>query len=176
MNVDYRGDVSTLLRGQLAARSRDDTITIRPIEPADRDIEQEFVRGLSPSSRYQRFLTHIKELSPALLDRFTNLRFPDSMALLAAIPAEIGERHVGAARYAREGTANTEDIAVAAADEARELGDNQYRSTTAQFNRANRNRRKRPFTPTSRESPCRGHDGHRWPGMREGSQPADRLR
>jgi transcriptional antiterminator Rof (Rho-off) len=53
------------------------------------------------------------------------------MALLATIPAEIGERHVGVARYARERTTNTEVIAVAAAEEARELGDNQYRSATA---------------------------------------------
>ncbi len=122
MNADYRDDVSTLLRGQLAARSRDDTITIRPIEPADRDIEQEFVRGLSPWSRYQRFLTHIKELSPALLDRFTNVSFPDSMALVATIPADNGERQIGVARYAREGSTKTADFAVVVADEWRGEG------------------------------------------------------
>lgn len=106
----------------MAGRSRDDAITIRPIEPADRDIEQEFVKGLSPWSRYQRFLTHVKELSPALLDRFTNVRYPDSMALVATILNSGREKQIGVARYARENASKTADFAVAVADEWRGEG------------------------------------------------------
>ncbi len=110
-------NASELLRRQVGIRRRDAMITIRPIEPADRDAEQEFVKGLSPGSRYQRFLSHIKELSPALLDQFTEVRYPDSMALVATVTNGNREKQIGVARYAREFATNTADVAIVVADE-----------------------------------------------------------
>ena len=59
------------------------TITIRPIEPDDAEIEQAFVRALSPRARYFRFFGPLKELSPAALTRFTHNDYPARMALIA---------------------------------------------------------------------------------------------
>ena len=42
-------------------------MTIRPIRPEDADIEQEFVRNLSPQARYFRFMQTIEELTPEQL-------------------------------------------------------------------------------------------------------------
>ena len=63
------------------ARLRDGTdILIRPITPEDAGREQDFVRSLSPDSRYFRFLNTVRELSPDMLYRFTH---PDPQRELA---------------------------------------------------------------------------------------------
>jgi hypothetical protein len=46
---------------------RDTQITIRTITPQDESIEAQFVRDLSEDSRYLRFHSALKELSPELL-------------------------------------------------------------------------------------------------------------
>jgi acetyltransferase len=91
-------------------------VTIRTICPADRDIEQQFVRGLSPSSRYYRFHTSLKELTPAMLERFTHVNYPDEMALIATIPEGAGESEIGVARYARYPGTDRAEVAVVVAD------------------------------------------------------------
>ncbi|MCZ7653670.1 MAG: hypothetical protein M5R42_04360 [Rhodocyclaceae bacterium] len=42
-------------------------VVIRPIRPADAGIEQDFVRGLSDDSRYNRFMGQLRELAPRKL-------------------------------------------------------------------------------------------------------------
>lgn len=113
----HTGDVPALLQAPTGIRRRNNTITIRPIEPSDRDNEQQFVKNLSPGSRYRRFLSHITELSPALLDQFTAVRYPDSMALVATVPGGDAETQIGVARYVRERATNTADVAIVVADE-----------------------------------------------------------
>ena len=82
------------------ARLRDGTrVIIRPITPQDADREQAFVRGLSPESRYFRFMNSLSELSPQLLERFTH---PDEQREIALV-ALTGEKE----------TASSEQIAVA---------------------------------------------------------------
>jgi len=56
----------------------DREITIRPIRPEDADIEQAFVRQLSPETRRKRFLAAIRELTPGALQRFTRPVYPGS--------------------------------------------------------------------------------------------------
>ncbi len=75
-------------------------ITIRTMQPADRDIEQRFMTGLSPQSRYHRFHSPLKALDPAMLDHFTHVNYPENMALVASFPVGTGEREIGVARYA----------------------------------------------------------------------------
>ena len=91
-------------------------VTIRPIRPEDREIEHAFVRNLSTDSKYQRFFSMIKELSPQLLDRFTRPDFPREMAFIATIATGDGEVEIGVARYAPGRTDNTVEFAIVIAD------------------------------------------------------------
>ena len=51
---------------------RDGTrVVVRPIRPADRQIEREFVQRLSDESKYFRFMGALRELNEAMLNRFT---------------------------------------------------------------------------------------------------------
>jgi acetyltransferase len=91
-------------------------VTIRPICSSDKDIELAFVRGLSPDSKYFRFLAPIKDLTPQMLERFVNVDYPAEMALIATIPANGGEREIGVARYASDAVAGATEFAVVVAD------------------------------------------------------------
>lgn len=74
-------------------------LTLRPIQPSDAQIEQEFVRGLSEESKYFRFFAQLSELSPEMLERFTH---PDPLrecALIVTIPGRDGEEEVAVGRY-----------------------------------------------------------------------------
>ena len=91
-------------------------VTIRPIQEEDRDIELAFVRGLSPDSKYFRFLSTLKDLPPQMLDRFTQVDFPQEMALIATVAAASGEQEIGVARYAAGNTKGTVEFAIVVAD------------------------------------------------------------
>ncbi len=58
---------------------------IRPIHPDDAEMLQQLVAGLSPESRYFRFVATISELSPAMLSRFTLIDYDREMALVAVL-------------------------------------------------------------------------------------------
>jgi acetyltransferase len=82
--------------------------TIRPIHPDDADMLQQLVHGLSPESRYFRFVSSLKELPPAMLSRLTLIDYDREMALVAihreSKPGANGETHqveriVGVSRY-----------------------------------------------------------------------------
>lgn len=94
----------------------DTRVTIRTIRPDDRDIEQQFVRQLSPTSRYYRFHSALKELTPDMLEHFTHVNYPDEMALIATVAQETGEREIGVARYARLPGTDRAEVAVVVAD------------------------------------------------------------
>ncbi|MEY4979298.1 MAG: Succinyl-CoA ligase [ADP-forming] subunit alpha [Pseudomonadota bacterium] len=57
--------------------------TIRPIHPDDAQMLQTMVQGLSPESRYFRFVSSIKELPPSMLSRLTLIDYDREMALVA---------------------------------------------------------------------------------------------
>jgi acetyltransferase len=92
-------------------------VTIRTMQPGDRDIEHRFVRELSPLSRYYRFHSTLRELTPTMLERFTHVNYPDDMALIATVPEGEGEREIGVARYARYPGTERAEIAVVVADD-----------------------------------------------------------
>jgi acetyltransferase len=91
-------------------------VTIRPIQAEDREIEVEFVRGLSAKAKYMRFFTVIKDLTPQLLDRFTRVDFPDEMAFIATVDSGSGEQEIGVARYVPGGIPGVAEFAVVVAD------------------------------------------------------------
>lgn len=74
------------------------SLVIRPISPADVDIEQEFVRNLSNESRYFRFMDALRELSPQMLSHFTWVDYDRHMALVA-VSLDSKETEVAVARY-----------------------------------------------------------------------------
>jgi acetyltransferase len=59
-------------------------VTIRPIRPEDAAIERDFVNALSEQSKYLRFMYALKEITPAMLSRFTQIDYDREMALIAA--------------------------------------------------------------------------------------------
>lgn len=74
-------------------------VCIRPIRPADAQIEADFVRHLSTESRYERFMVSINELSAATLKYLTNVDYEHHMALVATETVAGSEVEIGAARY-----------------------------------------------------------------------------
>ena len=93
-------------------------VTVRPIRPEDAEIEQAFVRGLSPDSRYARFMGEVSELSPEMLYRFTHNHYPDDYALIVTAPGPDGkEKEIAVARYIMLPDAKRCEYAIAVADE-----------------------------------------------------------
>jgi acetyltransferase len=81
-------------------RARDGTpVTIRPIRPEDAEIEYEFVHELSPQAKYLRFMGSVKDLTPAMLARFTQVDYDREMALIGVVHEQGRDRQVGVARY-----------------------------------------------------------------------------
>lgn len=75
------------------------SLTIRPIRAQDAGIEQEFVRGLSDESRYYRFMDMLRELSPQMLQRMTEIDYHNQMALIAVTRHAGKEIEIAVGRY-----------------------------------------------------------------------------
>jgi acetyltransferase len=93
------------------------SIIIRPIRPEDAEIEQEFIRNLSPESRYFRFMNSIEELSLEMLVRFTQIDYHNEMALIAVYPSEDGEEEIGVVRYMTNADKKTCEFALVVSDQ-----------------------------------------------------------
>ncbi len=93
------------------------TITIRPIRPEDAEMEQEFVKSLSDESKYYRFMDTLRELTPAMLVRFTQIDYDREMALVATLSDKGVMRQIGVARYVTNPDGETVEFALAVADD-----------------------------------------------------------
>ena len=91
-------------------------VTLRPIRPEDAELEQEFVKSLSHNSRYFRFMNTVRELTPAMLVRFTQIDYDREMAFVAVREEDGREIEVGVARYITSPDARTCEFAVVVAD------------------------------------------------------------
>jgi hypothetical protein len=58
---------------------------VRPIRPDDAQREREFIAGLSPQSRYQRFLHNLREPGDALIAQLVHVDGHRTMALVAVV-------------------------------------------------------------------------------------------
>ena len=74
-------------------------VTIRPIRADDAPIEADFVRHLSPESRYSRFMVTINELPATKLRYLTDVDYDKHMAFVATLPRDGKETEIGVARY-----------------------------------------------------------------------------
>ena len=93
------------------------TVTIRPISPEDAEMEQEFVRNLSPETKYYRFMNTLKELSPAQLVRLTQIDYDREMAFVAITEIDGKPVEVGVARYAMNPDGESCEFAIVVADD-----------------------------------------------------------
>ena len=97
-------------------------VTVRPIRPEDAGIEHEFVRQLSPEAKYFRFMSAIRELSPQMLARFTQIDYDREMALIAATAQDGREEEVGVARYITNPDGTSCEFAIVVDDEWQKHG------------------------------------------------------
>ncbi|MCW5574699.1 MAG: bifunctional acetate--CoA ligase family protein/GNAT family N-acetyltransferase [Burkholderiales bacterium] len=92
-------------------------VTLRPIRPEDAEIEQAFVRALSPVSKRSRFMDTLRELTPQMLARFTQIDYDREMALIAVVAQDGREREIGVCRYVTNPDGVSCEYAVAVADD-----------------------------------------------------------
>jgi acetyltransferase len=95
----------------------------RPIRPEDADSLQAFIRALSEQSRYMRFISMMRELTPRMLARYTQVDYDREVALVATTelpnPAHRGHRHdavIGLAHYLRNPDGRGAEYALVVAD------------------------------------------------------------
>jgi acetyltransferase len=91
-------------------------VTLRPIRPEDAEMEQAFVKGLSTESRYFRFMDTLRELTPLMLVRFTQIDYDREMAFVATVPGEPRETEVAVARYVANPDGESCEYAIVVAD------------------------------------------------------------
>jgi acetyltransferase len=98
-------------------------VTIRPTLPQDLELQREFFRTLSATSRYCRFMTRFNELPDALAEPFAGIDYRSHLALLAEVFDGAHERMIGEARYVvDERDPATCEFAISVADEWQESG------------------------------------------------------
>jgi len=92
------------------------SVVIRPIRPEDAEIEREFVTSLSPAAKYMRFMSTLKELTPEMLARFTQIDYDREMALVAVTVEGARERQIGVCRYIVDADGASCEFAVVVAE------------------------------------------------------------
>lgn len=91
-------------------------VNIRPVRPEDADMTQAFVRNLSEESRYNRYMSSIKQLSQTMLVRFTQLDYDREMALAMTRETDAGEEQLAVARYVTDPDNESCEFALEVAD------------------------------------------------------------
>lgn len=97
-------------------------MTIRPVRPEDAAIEHAFVHNLSERAKYFRFLHYLKDLSPEMLARFTQIDYDREMALIAVVQLDGAETEIGVSRYTINADGKSCEFAVAVADDWQHCG------------------------------------------------------
>jgi acetyltransferase len=99
--------------------------TVRPVHPNDATMLQQFVREMSPQSRYFRFVSSMHELPANMLSRFTLIDYDREMALVAVVrerqvdadgTTTESSRIVGVSRYITNPDRTTCEFSLAVAD------------------------------------------------------------
>jgi acetyltransferase len=96
---------------------------LRPIRPEDAEPLQEFVRGLSDESRYMRFVSMMRELTPRMLARYTRIDYDRELALVATVQVPNPEHRghpreciIGFSHYLRNADGRGAEYALVIAD------------------------------------------------------------
>jgi len=91
-------------------------VETRPIRPEDAEMERRFVKNLSDRSRYFRFMNSVRELTPAMLMRFTQIDYDREMAFVAVHSQPGQDEEIAVARYVTNPDGRTCEFAVVVAD------------------------------------------------------------
>lgn len=91
-------------------------VTIRVLRKEDARLERDFIRNLSPESRWMRFLGQFSEPSDALIRKLTDLDYRRDMAFIALSRAGGIAREVGVSRYSLSPDGQSCECAVTVAD------------------------------------------------------------
>jgi acetyltransferase len=97
-------------------------IVIRPIRPEDAEIEETFIRNLSPQSKYFRFMHAVQELTPEMLVRFTQIDYDREMAFVATTETNGKEAEIAVGRFVSNPDGTSCEIALVVGDEWRRKG------------------------------------------------------
>lgn len=92
------------------------SLTLRPIRPGDAPMEQAFVRGLSPESRFFRFMGELRELSPDLLRHLTSPDPATEVALIVTLLNDGREQEIAVGRFAHNPDGESGEFAIVVAD------------------------------------------------------------
>ena len=102
---------------------------LRPIRPEDAEPLQTFIRGLSDESRYMRFVSMLRELTPRMLARYTRIDYHRELALVATVQesnpelrGRLSERIIGFAHYLRNPDGRGAEYALVVGDEWQRCG------------------------------------------------------
>jgi len=97
-------------------------VRLRPVVAADAPLLAAFVRGLSPESRYRRFMASLRELPAAKLKSLTAID-PARHVALAATPGGRGQRAwIGVARCVADAKGEGCEFALTVADDWQHTG------------------------------------------------------
>lgn len=109
--------------------SNGDPWVLRPIRPEDAQLLQEFIRGLSQESRYMRFVSMLRELTPRMLARYTRIDYDRELALIATVQVpqpehrgHLREQIIGFAHYLRNPDGRGAEYALVVGDDWQRLG------------------------------------------------------
>jgi acetyltransferase len=91
-------------------------VVIRPVLPQDAELTAAFFRGLSGASRYDRFLSPLREPPPELLAHFTRVDYADHLARVAEVFSDGRETVIAEARYIRRADGQSAEFAVSVAE------------------------------------------------------------
>lgn len=98
-------------------------ITVRPIRPEDAQMNQDFVRRLSPETKYFRFMSAVRELSPSLLARLNIIDYHRELAFIAIRLREDGEEEqIGVCRFTANPDGESCEFAIVVSDEHQHSG------------------------------------------------------
>ena len=91
-------------------------VRLREIRPDDRDEVRQAFGRLSRESRYSRFMSTLKELSPQMLERAVHPQAERELGLVAEIDAPDGIDIVAGARYYIQADGESCEFAITVAD------------------------------------------------------------
>ena len=91
-------------------------VVIRPVLPQDAELTAAFFRGLSGASRYDRFLSPLREPPPELLAHFTRVDYANHLALVAEVFTGERETVIAEARYVRHADRESAEFAISVAE------------------------------------------------------------
>lgn len=91
-------------------------VTIRPLRPADLDLERRFIAALAPETLYQRLQYFATDPSERDLARLLDLDYYDQLAMGGVTQDSTGETLVGVSRYARIPGTRRAECAIVVAD------------------------------------------------------------